>query len=171
MIDLTRLTSTIRVWSVDPGNATGFAEWEIGPDQPMTRTGFLLVPKGLAGFREFVKARRADLPNVIVAESFTQDGRTRRPELSPHAIQSYIAGVVDLAEAFDGSPIEMVLQPNTAKLTVAKSVLVDAGLWVTKAQSGWTDGRDINDTTIHGLSYAKAGEHMPTLEKYWPDKG
>lgn len=171
MVDLSNLPEPLTLWSIDPGQATGWSSWVIAPDAPIERTEFKLIAGGLAGFRQFALERATQFPDVIVSESFSPDGRTRRPDLSPHSIQNYIAGLVDFARSARGETIQLVLQPNTAKPTVRKEVLLAAGLWVRKQDSGWTDGRDINDAALHALSFAKSGEHGPTLERYWPDDG
>lgn len=74
--------------------------------------------------------------------------------------------------------IGMIRHANTAsevywrtradKSQVNDQVLKDNGLWVTGKKVRWTDGRDVNDATIHSLGHvAFTLEHAPTLTKYF----
>jgi hypothetical protein len=146
--------------AIDPGKATGVSLWNYEPDAPFERINYWLVQNGSKGFRDWF--READFGvAVIVCESFKPDGRTKAPDLNPVRVETVL-------EVLWGD--DVIFQPNTMKTNVPDALLKKHGLWVTGADVDWVDGRDVNDSQIHALAYAKSIHHVPTIRKYWPDE-
>lgn len=157
------------VLAIDPGETTGWSLWWNDPYRPLYLLGSGLVQGGLKGFGDWVgRGPLAQFPiGIVICEHYVPDGRPGDPELAAPKIEAVL-----LFTLRDGRA-RIVLQPNTYKRQVSDAILQEHGLWVdpTEAQFRFnhTDGRDINDTMLHALAWAKTNDHQPTIAHYWPD--
>lgn len=156
--------------ALDPGDATGWSVWDLEPDEPIFRLDYGVIPNGIDGFIAWTMNHHHYLREaIVVCERFVPDGGAQ--EYEPLGIE----GALRCALAYLGAP------PPTFQLRSRKRNLGDAkvrdqllktlNLWVTGADPkvAWVDGRDVNDTAIHALVWAKDHEHQPTLAAFWPE--
>lgn len=95
----------------------------------------------------------------VVSEVFTN--RTNN-DFAADLTGVRVEGILDLL--FDG----VVWRSRTKKEQVPDSILKENDMWVTGKQTGWTDGRDVNDAIIHVLGFVAFDlRHVPTLKKYF----
>jgi hypothetical protein len=153
-----------RVLVFDPGVATGWSLWRLADDEPIERLDYGLIPEGLDGFLEYPDAMRWDRVDLVISERFRLGGDTPYPEIEPLRVEGAIAS---WAKA---GGVEVVWQYRTEKAQVPDRILKEAGLWIENDEVEWEDARDVNDSQIHALAYAKTRSHRPTLEAYWPDE-
>lgn len=152
------------VLAIDPGMATGWSMWEMSPEKPMHRLEFGLTADGCEGFLDWLDEIRLDLIDHFVIEDFRLAGDTKNPNLEALEI---IGGLRAFCR-FTGKPAPE-RQHRSLKPQVSDELLKRHGLWVAPGDTHWVDGRDINDSAIHALLWAKHQEHLPTLERYWPE--
>jgi hypothetical protein len=145
--------------TIDPGVTTGIALGKFDEHQAYERVAFWAVKEGLEGFIHWYHAEAPieALMGRWVAERFVLRDNDFVANTEPLRIEGAM-------EAFGLHPI---YQLRTDKALAKDQVLKDAGLWVTGKMCGHTDGRDVNDATIHALAYLKKLRHIPTLRRYW----
>lgn len=147
------------VLTIDPGVATGIALGWFTEYHPYERTGFWLVKGGIEGFMKWYHSTAPDEAYMArwVAEKFVLRDN------------DFIANTEPLR--IEGAMIALGLNPiwqlRTDKALCKDDVLKQNKLWVTGKMCGHTDGRDVNDATIHALAYMKKLKHRPTLQMYW----
>lgn len=151
------------ILSIDPGKATGWSSWVIGDEMPMTRVDF-----GYISATEFVSWFWDQAPRYdhIIFERFRLGGDVVYPDLSPEFLRGEAQAVVELHGL---PPLIYRYRFQKGEHVVSEEILRRHDLWVTGAPIGWEDGRDVNDSTIHALGWAKENDHLPTLAAYWPD--
>lgn len=139
----------------DPGKTTGWASFEVHRDEPIELIGSGMISGGVKGFVEWVDE---DLPLelegasfTVVSELFIPDGRTRKPDLTPLKIEGVLSYLWP----------DWVGQRNVMKMHAPDEMLKRLGLWKPGA------GHD-RDGIRHGLAYAKAQGHMPTIRWMHP---
>ncbi len=154
--------------AIDPGWATGASLWRVPEDEPIERMAYWLIDGGPDAFEEWWQSETWNVDEKgfyvvddleIVCEKFVQDGRT--PRVDPNAL--LIEGFLRGAWGKD----YITWQRNSAKTTVGDKLLKQHGFWLTGKQVKWTDGRDVNDSQLHGLHWAM-NNHRPSLEYFWP---
>jgi len=159
---------TKRLVAIDPGKATGVSVWRVPGDEPIERIDYKLIQGGADGFIEWMLFEPEDA-DIFVVEQFIQDGRTPRVDPNALQIEGFLKGY-ELVQKDKEHPIwEFHWQRNAAKGIVGDKVLKQHGYWLTGKQVGWTDGRDVNDSQLHALYWAKLN-HRPSLEYYFPKK-
>lgn len=161
---------TESILAIDPGESTGWSLWALEPEYPMQRLECGLVHGGEAGFITFMEVRLGRFrPSIVVCEEWNiNDGRRGNPRFSLRIEGALMAMTSALG-------IELVFQPTSMKDMCRDSVLKEHGLWITNKQARedpqilWQDARDVNDSQINALAWAKAIGHDPTIEAFWPD--
>lgn len=146
--------------SIDPGWATGVSLWTVPDDEPIERQAYWLVVGGPEGFNEWW---RNDGPwvDLVICEEFIQDGRTPKVDTNALQIEGYLMGVWGIDR--------VIWQRNAMKNTKTGDVLLKQhGLFLTGKLVHWKDGRDVNDSQLHALAWAK-NNHRPSQEFFWPN--
>ena len=139
--------------------------WIVPDDEPIEREAYLLVQGGIEGFDEwfsntFWDDDRFTRDDVMVCEEFIQDGRTPKVDTNALLIQGYLIG----AWGFN----DVKWQRNAMKnAKTGDALLKQHGLWLTGKQVGWKDGRDVNDSQLHALAWAK-NNHAPSQDYFFP---
>jgi len=159
------------IMGIDPGESTGWSLWALEPDLPIQRLEYGLIHGGLKGFVSFMEIRLGRLhPTTIACEKFNEnDGRVALGSLVPLPIEGAIYA---MASALG---IELVMQPTSMKDLCRDSVLKEFGLYITNAEARenphikWKDARDVNDSQMHVLAFAKSINHEASVEAFWPD--
>lgn len=146
--------------AIDPGKATGWSLWAYDSALALTRRDLGVIPGGVHGFILWWR----ELPHCIdeiVFETF----RLGDDFVNDRTMQaSQIEGAL-LALVPPEFPIWW--QRRSDKRAVPDHVLKRHGLWITGSAVDWEDGRDVNDSQIHALAWAKRQEHEPTLRRYF----
>jgi hypothetical protein len=153
--------------ALDPGKVTGWSLWTLDDDFPMTRLEYGLAKGGIDGFISFMELRLGIWrPDIIVCEHFDLDGRTRYPDLTPRDCEGALRAMVSALG------LEVVWQNTDMKALCRDQTLKDHGLWLTGSDPAirHDDARDVNDSQVHALAYAKASGHEPTVALYWPEQ-
>lgn len=153
------------VIAFDPGGATGWSFWHYDVDEPMVRTDYGVIAGGADGFCEWLWRHHHLLlrASVSVIEHYVQDGG---PGEADDALQ--VEGALRATLAALSLP-PLVQQRRHDKRQVSDTVLKASGVWVTNDEVDWEDARDVNDSQIHALAWAKMREHGPTVAFYWPE--
>lgn len=150
-----------RLLAIDPGWATGISVWRVPEDEPIEREAYWLVKGGPSGFDEWwTEVFWDDDRFEIVCEQFIQDGRS--PKVDPNALQieGYLMGVWGIDE--------VIWQRNSMKNTKSgDKLLKQHGYWLKGSEVNWKDGRDVNDSQLHALAWAK-NNHAPSQEFFFP---
>jgi hypothetical protein len=134
--------------SIDPGKVTGWSLWTWSKTQPLERVKYGVIPGGVYGFIEWWRRIEPE-PDEIVFERF------------------FLGDDFVNDRTMQASLIEGALLARVDKRAVPDRVLKVHGLWLTGTEVDWEDGRDVNDTQIHALAWAKRQEHEPTLRRYF----
>lgn len=163
-----------KLLAIDPGYATGISMWFVPNDAPIERKGFLLISGGADAFIDWLLFD--DLldefddvvdQNIVVVEKYVDDGRTSH---DPNAleIQGFLKGF-DRAQGNQADKVwDFYWQRNSMKNTKnGDKLLKQHGYWLTGKQVGWKDGRDVNDSQLHALAWAK-NNHRPSQEYFFP---
>lgn len=151
--------------SIDPGWATGISLWRVPDDEPIERLTYWLIAGGIEAFsfwfeNVFLGDNRFDREDILVCEEFIQDGRTPKVDTNALLIQGYLMGAWGIDD--------VVWQPNVMKnAKTGDALLKQHGLWLTGKQVGWKDGRDVMDSQLHALAWAK-NNHAPSQEFFFP---
>ena len=153
--------------SIDPGLATGISLWRVPSNEPLERVDYWLVKDGLRGFMSWVYDHFLDGFSFVVLEEFIQDGRTPRVDTNALEIQGYLKGT---SQFLWPENQKLYLHRNSRKTTVGDKLLKQHGFWLTGRDVAWTDGRDVNDSQLHALAWAK-DNHAPSREYFWPNRG
>jgi hypothetical protein len=153
------------VLAFDPGGATGWSLWFYDVDEPMQRVDYGVVAGGADGFCEWLWRHHSLLmrASVHIIEHYVPDGG---PGEVDDALQ--VEGALRGTLAALCLP-PLVQQRRHDKRQVSDDLLHRVGLWVGNDEVDWEDARDVNDSEIHALAWAKMREHLPTLAAYWPD--
>ena len=159
----------MNILSIDPGEATGWSLWVLDDFMPMKRLEYGVITGGVRGFSiwfDFYGRFEVGEEGVIVFEQFRLGGDVVNPNIEAKAIE----GALIYARESQETRASLVFNQRSDKRQVRDDVLKAAGLWITGKPVGWTDGRDVNDSQIHALAYAKSVlRHRPTLERYFSD--
>lgn len=154
---------------LDPGQVTGWSLWVMPTDEPIYRVDYGLIKGGLAGFIDWLIEHRHYLAEaIVVCERFVAERSAE--DLVPLMIE----GALVCQQRMLALP-EVVFQLRSRKRNLGTRERRDGLL---KAQGLWLrgddpaiqheDARDVNDTALHALIFAKDFEHEPTLRRYWP---
>lgn len=149
-----------KLLTIDPGVATGIALGWYNEYHPYERTHFWLVKGGVQGFLHWYYA---EAPNEVYAAEWVSEAFV----LSSG--NDFVANLesVRIEGAMAALGLHPTYQFRTDKALCKDEVLKQNGLWVTGKQCGHTDGRDVNDATIHALARMKKLKHRPSLAHYW----
>jgi len=151
-----------KLLSIDPGYATGVSLWSVPDDEEIEREAYFLVSGGIDGFEEWWWSIASYFPDetILVCESFIQDGRTPKVESDALQIEGFLRGVYGVEN--------ITWQRNSMKnARNGDRLLKQHGLFLTGKQVGWKDGRDVNDSQLHALAWAK-NNHAPSQEYFFP---
>lgn len=163
---------TDSILALDPGESTGWSLWALDDDYPIQRLDYGLVKGGMEGLVTFMEVRLGAVrPDVIVCEKWNVNDGRRGDPTEPLRIEGAMYAI---ASALG---LELVFQPTSMKDQCHDYVLQDNGLWISPAEAKldpailWVDARDVNDSQIHALAWAKTtAQHEPTLAAYWPER-
>lgn len=159
-----------RVFCLDPGDASGWSVWSMRPDEPIERLSYGVVTGGVQGFLKWAATEAIRPPwhdcQVVICERYFEDDDPTYDRDLPAA---KIEGALRALLYRDAGRIKLELRRRGDKRPVRDEILKRHGLWLTGSQVGHIDGRDVNDTTIHVLGWARDQRHMPTIRAYWPD--
>jgi hypothetical protein len=154
---------------IDPGGSTtGWSVWMLPSNLPIERIDYGLIKDGLFGFIEWALNHHRYLREAtVVCEKFVPEGGPE--DYTPLQIEgALISALYNLAAP------EAVFQLRSRKRNlgvkrVRDDLLKENGLWLPGSDPAidWTDARDVNDTALHALIYAKDRGHEPTLRRYW----
>jgi len=147
--------------SLDPGKQTGIALGTYG-DEAYELLNVWQIAGGLNGFIDWWYSHYPLNESVLVSEKFVLRNNAFVADTEPLLIEGALHVLYDN---------QIVWQLASDKSLVNDSVLRENNLWHTGKQVGWKDARDTNDAIIHGLAYLKKNKHIPTLQKYWANKG
>lgn len=154
------------VLGLDPGKVTGWSRWEMAPERPLRRLEYGLIRDGVDGMTDWLmQHHRWVRESVLVVEGFTIESTKVE-----YRIPLRIEGAIIASCMFLGAPPPL-FQPRTTKRAVADADLKAHGLWLHGSDPWiqWEDARDVNDSQIHVLAYAKHADHQPTVRQFWPD--
>lgn len=151
--------------AIDPGEATGWSTWAYSETEPLRRLDYGLIPGGAEGVMGWLEEFNGfeGLTHVVI-EDWRLAGDTKNPNLE--ALE--VIGVVRLACRWRGVP-PPVRQHRSLKTQVTDEKLQEIGYWLENSEVDWVDARDVNDSAIHALTWAKLSNHLPTLEAYWAE--
>lgn len=155
------------VLSIDPGKASGWSLWVYDDDAPFRRLEYGLIPGGYDGFMNWAELHLAGYRDAtIIFERFN-------PKLGTgDGAKDYEAMLIEggLRAVARALSIRVVLHEIGMKALCSDAALKRAGLWIENEDVDWEDARDVNDSQIHALAYAKGTlGHDPTIELYWPE--
>lgn len=160
---------TDSILAIDPGESTGWSLWALDDDRPIQRLDYGLIHDGGTGYMPWAERHLGTLrPDLVIYEKFIPDGRITVADL----VGLPVEGMIEMGCRALG--IECIWQPNGMKAQVRDDVLRENGLYITNEEArtnpaiNWKDARDVNDTQIHALGWAKFN-HEPTLAAYWPE--
>jgi len=162
---------TETILGIDPGESTGWSLWLLDNDAPIQRVDYGLIHGGVDGFITFMEVRLGSMrPSVTICEKFNEkDGRVAVADLTPLPIEGAIRAIASALA------LELIFQPTAMKSMCSDEKLKELGFYITNAEARenpkirWQDARDVNDSEIHVLAWAKSIDHTPTVEAYWPD--
>lgn len=155
------MTETILAF--DPGGVTGWSLWLMTDSTPMHRIDYGLVRGGIDGMLDFFEQKLGGLhPSLVICERFNPDLGDANKEYDALEITGALRG------ACRALGIELVFQDIGMKAQCKDSVLKRLGLWIDGPEVEHEDGRDVNDSQIHALAWAKVNDHVPTVEWAWP---
>lgn len=154
---------------LDPGQVTGWSVWVLPTDEPIYRVDYGLIKGGLAGFVDWLIDHHGYLTEtIVVCEKFVAERNAE--DLTPLMIEGALVG----AQRTLAAP-EVVWQLRSRKRNLGvgrrrDDLLKEHGLWLRGDDPAIAheDARDVNDTALHALIFAKDYEHSPTLRAYWP---
>ena len=156
--------------AIDPGQATGWSLWFPNVTRPFELVTWGVVTGGASGFihsdQMVSLIREAD---IVVCEKFILDGRASDSpvDIVPKDIEGMVRALC--LHARGDRPVEPRYQDKALKATVPDAVVKRAGYWVENSQVDHEDARDVNDSIIHALIYAREIEHEPTLQRLYPE--
>lgn len=154
------------VVAFDPGKATGWSRWEYLPEQPLRRLDYGLIPGGLDGFIDWcIQHHRYLRESTLICEGFVPESMAVEWRI-PIRIEGALAAI---AAAYAVPP--PIFQARATKRSVTDAVLKRSGLWLLNSDPkiGWEDARDVNDSQLHALAWAKHEGHLPTIAALWPE--
>lgn len=157
--------------SVDPGQVTGWSLWALDDEHPLQRLEYGLVKGGVEGWLTWQERRLGELrPDVIVFENFN-------PNLGYGGAKDFEA--LEIKGAFRAGcralGLEVTFQETDMKALCKDDDLRRLGLWILPSEAKvdpaimHEDARDVHDSFIHALAWAKASGHEPTVALYWPE--
>lgn len=155
------------VVAFDPGFATGWSRWQCHSDRMLERIDYGLITDGLDGFTEWcLEHPRYLAESIVISEGFIPQSLAvewRTPIRIEGAMSAFCA-------AYATPP--PIFQPRNAKHAVADDLLKRHGLWLAgnDPKIAWQDARDVNDSQLHALAWAKHDGHLPTIRALWPDE-
>lgn len=157
--------------AIDPGQVTGWSLWALDADSPLQRLDYGLVKGGSDGWLEWQERHLGGLrPDVIVFEKFN-------PSLGYGASKDYEAMIVEgeFKAACRALGLEITFHDTAMKALCSDGDLRRLGYWIMPKDAKvdpaimHEDARDVHDSFIHALAWAKASDHEPTVEAYWPE--
>lgn len=154
------------VIAFDPGKVTGWSRWEYLPDQPMQRLDYGLIGDGLDGVIDWcLRNERYLSESTLVCEGYIPESLATEWR-TPIRIE----GALTALAACHAVP-PPIFQARATKRSVTDAVLKREGLWLlgSDPKIGWEDARDVNDSQLHALAWAKHEGHLPTIRRFWPE--
>ncbi|MDF2915889.1 MAG: hypothetical protein K0S70_106 [Microbacterium sp.] len=159
------------ILGIDPGGTTGWSLWELPDDLPAMRLQYGAIKGGAMGFLFWMERNLGPLrPSLIVFERFNPDlGYGDAKDYEALIIQGLVMG------AASALGIDLLLHETGMKAMCTDDALKRLGFYITPAEAKvdpaimHEDARDVNDSEIHVLAHAKAIEHQPTLDAFWPE--
>jgi hypothetical protein len=158
------------IWFCDPGGTTGWSLWAFPDTSPAMRLEYGAVKSGVEGFLTWSERTLGVLrPDAIVFERFNPDlGYGKSKDYEALEIQGVVRAV---ARALG---IDLIFQDTDMKAMCSDADLKRLGFYIEPAQARvdpaimHVDARDVNDSQIHAMAFAKATDHAPTIEAFWP---
>lgn len=160
-----RVNGAHGVLAIDPGHATGWSTWYCDDETPMTRTGYGVVAGGPLAVSQWMQRNQLLLPTELVVEEWRLAGDAKNPDLTGKEVIGAIRAMAWVL----GWPVPQI-QHRSQKVHVHDDVLRRENLWVAPGSVEWVDGRDVNDSAIHALTWAKLQGHGPTIARFWPPR-
>lgn len=157
---------------LDPGEVTGWSLWNLPTDEAIYRLDYGLIKGGLPGFIDWLVEHRHYLAEaIVVCEKFVAE---RGGEV---LLPLQIEGALICQQRMLALP-EVVWQLRSRKRNLGErrrrdELLREHGLWISPAEARsdpailHEDARDVNDTALHALIFAKDFEHQPSLRKFF----
>lgn len=154
-----------RVLAMDPGRATGWSTWYCDDETPMQRGQYGVIQGGPLEVGKWMEANMHLHPTEFIVEEWRLAGDAKNPDLTGKEIVGATRAIAWML----GWPIP-VIQHRSQKDHVRDELLKRHGLWVEPGSVEWVDGRDVNDSAIHALTWAKLQGHEPTIARFWPPR-
>lgn len=149
--------------SFDPGQVTGWSLWAFDDGHAFQRLEFGLIKGGLDGVLDWIERHLGLLrPSLTLVERFNPDLGDANKDYEAMLIMGA------LKAACRALGIDLEFQDIDMKALCRDEVLKVHGLWIDGPEVDHTDGRDVNDSEINALAWAKAHDHEPTVALYWP---
>jgi hypothetical protein len=146
--------------SLDPGKVTGWSLWTWDHVNALERVKYGVIPEGIYGFIAWWHRTNPRVDAIVFERFFLGDDFVNDRTMQASLIEGALLALVPPA-------FPTYFQRRVDKRAVPDHVLKQHGLWLTGTQVGWEDGRDVNDSQIHALAWAKRQEHEPTLRRYF----
>lgn len=142
--------------AIDPGKATGIIIGSYSETEPLKIMSNWVTHNGIKEFAQWYWGESLFWSHMAewIVEDFTLRGSNDFvADLSGVEIIGFLKGIY----------LQVHWQSRTLKHLVPDSVLKHNGYWTTGKAVGHTDGRDVNDATIHALAWLAKQKHEPTL--------
>lgn len=150
------------LWGVDPGAVTGIVHGAYSEDEPFEIIEKWEVESGADGFKEWFPAHGWYPPDTVVVERFDLNmGNEFKADLTGVQVEGAVM------YASDRESLVWHSRSQKQKAGMYDAILKKHNMWTKGSSVNWTDGRDVNDATIHCLEYLRTHNHMPTLRKYF----
>lgn len=158
------------IYGIDPGAVTGITLGQYTNDQPFRIHNQWEVDFGALGFRDWWRQNAhlryqspgAEFDATFVVERFDLNmGNEFKADLTGVQVEGAVMALID--------PNLVVWHSRSQKQKAGMydAILKKNNMWTKGSSVNWTDGRDVNDATIHCLEYLRTHNHMPTLRKYF----
>lgn len=159
------MNRTSTLLALDPGGVTGWSTWVFDDEHPIQRLEFGLIRGGVAGARIWFEDHLGTLrPDVLVCERFNPKLGTGGTDKDYEAMWIQ-GGLYMIAPALG---LTVTWHDVGMKAMCRDETLKEFGLWINGPEIDHEDGRDVNDSQLHALGWAKAHNHSPSVEFYWP---
>lgn len=159
--------------AIDPGQMSGYFIGHYGPNTPLARTEFGMVPGGFEGIADIIANGLDGLEHfdVVVCEKFSTRPMSRQyklEELEPIRIEGLVSWL--RPDTVWQAPAMMVLRQGDTQAQRKRNsddVLRRGNLWLTGTDVSYKDANDANAAAKHALAYMRSIKHAPTLAHYF----